>query len=228
VGGLIGRWVAAARGAGATAGDPAIRAAGEDLLARWGEPHRHYHTVAHLHAVLGHVDAAATDAARPDLVRLAAWWHDAVYDPRAPGAANETASAGLAERTLTGLGVPAATAAEIARLVRVTADHAAQADDRDAALLCDADLAVLAGVPADYDGYAAAVRREYAHVPDDAFRAGRSAVLRRLLALPSLYRLPASRAAWEEPARANLRRELAGLAGLAGGAPLGPAQPRAG
>ena len=48
---LTERWRAAARDAGAT--DPAaVAAAGDDLLARWGEPHRHYHTLAHLSAVL--------------------------------------------------------------------------------------------------------------------------------------------------------------------------------
>jgi predicted metal-dependent HD superfamily phosphohydrolase len=212
---LIGRWMDTVRGAGATAGDPDIRAVGEDLLARWDEPHRHYHTATHLSAVLGHLDGAATHAARPDVVRLAAWWHDAVYDPRAAGDANERASAALAGRSLGGLGVPADAAAEVERLVLLTAGHSPNDDDRDGGLLCDADLAVLAGPPASYDRYAAAVRREYAHVPDEAFRAGRAVVLRRLAGLPSIYRLPqltgAERRAWEERARANLRRELTNL-----------------
>ena len=210
---LLARWVVAARRAGATAGEPDLRAAGGALLARWDEPHRQYHTRAHLRAVLDVVDAAATSAARPDLVRLAAWWHDASYDPGATGDANERDSAALAERTLAALGAPAPVAAEVARLVLITADHAAAEGDRDAALLCDADLAVLAADPAGYRAYAEAVRREYAHVPDAAFREGRAAVLRRLLDLPALYRLPHLRAAWEDRARANLTRELAGLTG---------------
>ena len=66
-----------------------------------------------------------------------------------------------------------------------------------------------------YAAYTDAIRREYAHVPDDAFRAGRTQVLRALLELPSIYRLPPLRAAWEERARANLTRELDALAGAA-------------
>jgi predicted metal-dependent HD superfamily phosphohydrolase len=112
---------------------------------------------------------------------------------------------------LAGLDVPPAAVAEVSRLVLLTAGHAAGAGDRDGGLLCDADLAVLAGEPGAYDEYAAAVRREYAHVADPEFRAGRAAVLRRLLALPALYRLPELRAAWEPTARANLARELAAL-----------------
>ncbi|MCP3783902.1 metal-dependent phosphohydrolase [Micromonospora sp. A3M-1-15] len=207
---LMERWRDAARSAGAT--DPAgVERAGARLLAAWREPHRHYHTVTHLRAVLDVVDAYAGSARRPDLVRLAAWCHDAVYDPRAGGDANERASAELAGELLTAAGLPAAAVTGVRRLVLLTAGHAVGPDDPDGALLCDADLAVLAAPPADYDRYAAAVRREYAHVPDPGFRAGRAAVLTGLLALPALYRLPEPHARWESPARANLTRELATL-----------------
>ncbi|MFI6256262.1 metal-dependent phosphohydrolase [Micromonospora zamorensis] len=207
---LLDRWRIAARGAGAGSGLTST-GAGEQLLARWREPHRHYHTVAHLTAVLDVVDEHADLAGWPDVVRLAAWFHDAVYDPRAVGDANERDSAALAESVLAGLGVPAPTAAEVRRLVLLTAGHTVAPADPDGALLCDADLAVLAAPPADYDRYAAAIRREYAHVPEPAFRAGRAAVLTGLLALPALFRLPPLAARWEEPARDNVRRELAAL-----------------
>ncbi|MFF0469033.1 metal-dependent phosphohydrolase [Micromonospora zamorensis] len=207
---LLDRWRIAARGAGAGSGLTST-GAGEHLLARWREPHRHYHTVAHLTAVLDVVDEHADLAGRPDVVRLAAWFHDAVYDPRAVGDANERDSAALAESVLAGLGVPAPTATEVRRLVLLTAGHTVAPGDPDGALLCDADLAVLAAPPADYDRYAAAIRREYAHVPEPAFRAGRGAVLTGLLALPALFRLPPLATRWEEPARDNVRRELAAL-----------------
>ncbi|GIJ51585.1 hypothetical protein Val02_84710 [Virgisporangium aliadipatigenens] len=153
------------------------------------------------------VDAHADLADDPGAVRLAAWYHDAVYDPR--GADNEGASAQLAAATLASLG--ADNVDEVVRLVRLTAGHAPTAEDRNGRLLCDADLAVLAGTPQEYDAYAAAVRREYAHVPDELFRAGRSAVLRQLRDLPTLYRAVPDRAAWDSRARANLDRELTSL-----------------
>ncbi|MEV0213788.1 metal-dependent phosphohydrolase [Micromonospora sp. ALFpr18c] len=207
---LLDRWRAAARDAGARP-DAETTRAGEHLLARWREPHRHYHTVAHLTAVLDVVDRHADLAGRADLVRLAAWCHDAVYDPRAAGDANERDSAALAASLLTGLGVPASAVVEVRRLVLLTAGHVVRHQDRDGALLCDADLAVLAAPPQTYDRYAAAIRREYAHVPEPAFRAGRAAVLTGLLALPALFRLPPLAQRWERPARDNLRRELATL-----------------
>ncbi|WP_346537932.1 metal-dependent phosphohydrolase [Micromonospora sp. DPT] len=207
---LIDRWRTAARNAGAPDG-PALIRAGEELLARWREPHRRYHTVRHLTAVLDVVDAYAELADRPELVRLAAWCHDAVYDPRAAGEANERDSAALAGTLLTTLGLPAAAVAGVRRLVLLTAGHATTAGDRDGALLCDADLAILAAPRQEYDAYAAAIRAEYAHVPEPDFRAGRARVLTALLALPALYRLPPLAARWTDPARANLTRELATL-----------------
>jgi predicted metal-dependent HD superfamily phosphohydrolase len=202
-------WAPAVRGAGATAPDEAVAAAGADLWTRWGEPHRHYHTRDHLTAVLSIVDANVAHAAAPDLVRLAAWFHDAVYDPQA--ADNESTSAALAAGVLDGLGVPFDPVDEVRRLVLLTAGHDVRPGDSNGELLCDADLAVLAGSPSDYDQYAEAVRREYSFVPDQLFRAGRATVLRGLLDLPTLYRVPGLARRWEEPARANLRRELAKL-----------------
>jgi 8-oxo-dGTP pyrophosphatase MutT (NUDIX family) len=73
-------------------------------------------------------------------------------------------------------------------------------------VLFDADLAVLAADTAEYDRYAAAVREEYAHVPDDQFVAGRSAVLRRLLKR-RIFSTTVMRPR-EAAARANLLREL--------------------
>lgn len=207
---LTTRWRVTARAAGATDPD-AVARAGARLLAGWREPHRHHHTEDHLRAVLDVVDAYADRARRPDLVRLAAWCHDAVYDPRAGGDANERASADLGDALLTAAGLPAAAVIGVRRLVLLTAGHAVGPDDPDGALLCDADLAVLAAAPDDYDRYAAAIRREYAHVSEPDFRAGRAAVLRHLLALPALYRLPEPHARWEAPARANLTRELSTL-----------------
>ena len=181
-----------------------------DLVARWSEPHRHYHTLDHLAQVLSIVDSHTALAADAAAVRLAAWFHDAVYDPRATD--NEERSAALAESTLAAAGLPAARVAEVARLVRLTAGHAVADGDRNGALLADADLAVLAAPPDAYDRYAAAVRREYAHVPDEAFRAERAAVLLHLLDLPELYRIVPDRVEWTERAVGNLRRELAALA----------------
>ena len=207
----------------ALAGDSAIsRTEWAAVVEAWSEPHRRYHDLAHLAAVLGLVGELAEAAEDPDAVRLAAWYHDVVYDPLRDD--NEMVSAARAEAGLRGL-VPDDRVAEVARLVRLTAGHEPADDDRNGAVLCDADLAVLAGPPDAYATYASAVREEYGHLDDATFTAGRIAVLERLLNLPALYRLPAAAAQWTARARANLETELVLLRARAdaGGAAPPPA-----
>lgn len=121
--------------------------------------------------MLSTVDTLASHATAADLVRLAAWYHDAVYDLRRDD--NEERSAGLVEVELAALGLPAAGVARVASLVRVTAGHDAPPGDSDAEVLCDADLAVLGGPRPAYDSNVAAVRREYSHVDEVGWQAGR-------------------------------------------------------
>ena len=61
----------------------------------------------------------------------------------------------------------------------MTADHVPGTRDPEGDLLCDADLAVLAGTPEEYAAYVADVREEYAAVPDDQFLEARFDVLSR-------------------------------------------------
>ncbi|MFE9556864.1 hypothetical protein ACFYOD_25685 [Streptomyces sp. NPDC006703] len=205
---LPSRWHTALLAAGGTPRDPDPYAA--DLLARWAEPQRRYHDTAHLTAVLDHIDVLEQYAHDPALVRLAAWFHDAVYLP--DRSENEERSARLAERALPEAGLSARATTEVARLVRLTVTHAPDDGDANGAVLCDADLAILAANPEAYAAYAAAVREEYAFVPEAAFRAGRADVLRQLLALPRLFRTPHGERVWETAARENLAAELALLA----------------
>lgn len=197
------RTLEAARG---PAGGPDPAPYADALLTRWQEPQRRYHTVGHLTAVLDRVDELERYADDPDVVRLAAWFHDAVYLP--DRSENEERSARLAERALAEAGVPDAKTAEVARLVRLTVTHDPTGDDPDGQVLCDADLAILASPPSAYAAYTAAVREEYHFVPNDAFREGRAAILRQLLGLPRLFRTPHGTAEWEATARYNLTAEL--------------------
>ena len=123
---------------------------------------------------------------------------------------NENASAALARRLLTPH-LPSEHVIEVARLVLLTRGHIVDPGDANGAVLCDADLAILASEAVSYADYTARVRQEYAHISDDVFRAGRAAVLKGLLSLPALFHTTLGAAQWEAPARANLTSELAVL-----------------
>lgn len=187
-------------------GLPSAAATQDHLLASYGDPGRRHHDLRHLTEVLDVVDELAALATDIDGVRLAAWFHDVVYDPARGD--NEEASAALAEALLPSLGVPAERVATVGRLVRLTAAHDAGPGDVDGAVLCDADLAVLGSATDRYADYAAGVRMEYVHVPDDAFAAGRAAVLSALLERHPLFRTPLARERWEAAARRNVAAEL--------------------
>jgi len=178
---------------------------GENLIARYREPHRRYHTTKHLLDVLTMIDQLADDHDL-FLVQLAAWYHDAVYAIPAGQVSNEEASARLALRELSLVGLEQEDLNQIARLVRLTETHLPGPRDPEGELLCDADLSILASDPAQYAAYAAAVRAEYAQVPEEQFLAGRLAVLSELVDR-EIFRTSKGRPL-SDAARANLAAEI--------------------
>jgi predicted metal-dependent HD superfamily phosphohydrolase len=179
----------------------------DDLIAAYAAPNRHYHNLAHIEDCLdklARVDGLS--AAEREILTEAIWWHDVIYDPTRPD--NEELSAQLA-----GQHVAAHLRAEVGRLIRLTQTHQVEPADRLGAILISIDLSILAAEPQHYDAYAAAIRREYAHVPDDAYRAGRADVLCRFAARPVIYPDAAFARACDDKARDNLAREIASLKG---------------
>lgn len=181
----------------------------DELAAAYADPSRGYHDTQHLTEVLDRLDELAQAGTDYEVtaVLLAAWFHDAVYDGERDA---EERSAAWAEHALASL-VPAPVVTEVARLVRLTETHQPDDADLNGCALSDADLAILAAPAGRYDEYVAAVRREYAHLPDEVFGKGRAAVLGALGDKPHLFHTAYAREHWEAPARANLERELAVL-----------------
>jgi len=198
-------WHEAWLSAGARALDADLHDA---LIASYQEPQRDYHTLQHLREALALLPRWAAAAARPAHVALALWFHDAVYDPRAGGQANERRSAHWARSAAWAAGTSDETADALHALVMATC-HDAEPIGPDAQLLVDIDLAILGAGEARFDEYERQVRAEYAHVPDDAFRDGRRRILQQFLDRPAIYRTPAARRALERRARANLARSIA-------------------
>ena len=73
------------------------------------------------------------------------------------------------------------------------------------AVVLDLDLMSLAAPWPEFEANGHAIRREYAHVPDAEFTAGRTAFLGQLLQRPRLFHSPFG-ARFEAPARSNLER----------------------
>lgn len=192
-------------------GHEGAEAAWAALAAGYGDPARAYHDWTHIARMLDGLDAAraaGTSDLRFDEIELAILFHDAVYDPRRSD--NEAASATLFTR-LAGAAplVGAAAVDRIAASIHATRAHA-PSDDPGTRLLLDLDLLVLGDAPDRYRAYAGAVRREYAHVPDALWAAGRDAVLAGFLARARIFQTDTF-AVREAAARANLMAERESL-----------------
>ena len=193
----------------------AARRSGADLLDRWAEPHRGYHTRQHLTEMLTALDALAATAVLDErdlhLAHVAAWLHDAVYDVTAPAGDSERESAQFARNVLVSLDVGSSDIQRVEGLILLTVDHGTQRPGALADAFIDADLAILAATPERFDEYCAQVRAEYAHVPDTAYATARSEILSALVDRPQVYRTAFAREAWTANARANVAREIGRL-----------------
>jgi predicted metal-dependent HD superfamily phosphohydrolase len=164
----------------------------------------------HIEDCLAQVAASTDmDESQRALMDAAIWFHDAIYD--ATRSDNEAESARLAAERLTAEGAPPAFIDEVVRLILLTAGHSVQAGDAIGARLVSIDLSILGAEPDRYDAYAAAVREEYAYVPEPLYRAGRAAILGRFLESEALFADPIWAGRYETQARSNLTREIAAL-----------------
>lgn len=210
---LLASFVRSVTAVGATAGRERIEEVGRDLLERWQTPDRHFHNLRHLMDVLTHVDELSAETHAPHAVRLAAWYHGAVFSAarqqayRRRAGEDKAGSAALAREQLAALGVATPVTDRVSGLVAAIARHDADSTDRDALALNDADLGMLAAEPQRYAAYRRAVRQEYAHVSTSDYLDSRIEVLERLLARRRIFASPMT-AGWEEPARQNLAAEL--------------------
>lgn len=169
-----------------------------ELESRYGEPHRHYHTLVHIGEMLALLPHAN------ETVLAAVWFHDAIYD----GDANEERSAELARTALHELRFPQATIDAAAELILATKSHQHVAPESRAFL--DADLAILGSDRERYRQYVAQVREEYAHIPEPLFRGGRAAILDGFLARPRIFETDEFHERFEQKARENIAAELSG------------------
>lgn len=202
------RFEAALRAVGAQRVDPAVW---DELVARYGEKGRHYHTLEHVAECLAGLDAWRGFAERPEEVELALWFHDVVYVPWKGN--NEERSAELAGGWLERMGVARERRQRIAALILATKKHEPAGGDR--GLVLDLDLSILGAPPERFDRYEEQIRKEYAFVPGPLYRRKRREILEELLARPALYNHAPIRAAHEAQARANLHRLVAALRGSA-------------
>jgi predicted metal-dependent HD superfamily phosphohydrolase len=179
----------------------------DQLVARYSEPHRRYHSMQHLTECIERFETVRSLAQHPDEVAIGLWFHDAIYEIGRTD--NEEQSANWASRALEQAGVAKEAVDRVFSLVMVTR-HTHLPVTPDEQLLVDIDLSILGAAPARFSQYEQQIREEYCAVPQETFKARRRGILQSFLGRPQIYNTAHFHGLLEERARANLQRSIAG------------------
>lgn len=178
----------------------------EPLKARYAEPQRHYHTWAHIEAMLAHFRGIESKLYDPRAVKLAIYWHDAIYDPTSSTNEEESAQLLLSDCSehVDELSLQVAATIIHATQKHMVPDGLGADQEADLKYFLDIDLSILATPKPVFDHYELDIRAEYSFAPSEAYRQGRRAVLQSFLGRERIYFSDHFYALWEETARQNL------------------------
>lgn len=174
------------------------------LMTRFSEPHRHYHGRNHLRHCLRELDQAADQIGDADMVEMALWFHDAIYDAGADD--NEERSAqwfeSVAEQALNPKFIR-----EVREAILDTV-HRALPEAGNARFVVDIDLSSF-GLPwGEFMADSHALRKEQMHLSDQDFYRRKCVFLKSLIDRSTIYATPYFRNLYEVAARTNIERYL--------------------
>jgi predicted metal-dependent HD superfamily phosphohydrolase len=176
------------------------------LIEKYSAEDRFYHNLSHIRAMLEAAEKFKDKFADHDSVRLAVWFHDAVYDPKVR--TNEAESAALAVNILAELNFPSAQIGKVEKMILATEKHDETGLDKDGKLFLDLDLGILGANAEVYKRYSEAIRKEYSFVPESLYREKRREVLQGFLQRRNIYYTGELRELLEQGARKNIANEI--------------------
>lgn len=175
----------------------------DGILARYSEPHRHYHTMEHIVSML---DEAERESIKDTNLLLAIWFHDVIYDTRSHD--NEEASAMYLITVAQQLGIESFFAMKASDYIRETKHSGNGGHPHLEGLFLDLDLAILGAEETEFDRYDVNIRKEYEWVDQAAYRTGRGQILQRFLDHPQIFSTLLFQVKYETQARKNLARAI--------------------
>jgi predicted metal-dependent HD superfamily phosphohydrolase len=176
-----------------------------ELVERYAERQRHYHTLLHLENLYIELSAIKDLFLDWDSIVFALFYHDVVY--KATANDNEEKSAILAMNRLRQLGVVENKIKKCEQAILATKAHSTS-HDGDINFFTDADLSILGKPWAVYEAYFKNVRKEYSIYPGLIYNPGRRKVLRYFQQMERIFKTEHFHGLYEEQARENLAREI--------------------
>jgi predicted metal-dependent HD superfamily phosphohydrolase len=206
-------WVQVVKEAGPSTCEPQLpwgrfRGTTKLIFGIWGrymERHRYYHNKTHLSQCLQELRGVSRLCADFDLVEMAIYFHDAIYDTHAHD--NEERSADLFAQVAQTLEMGPEVIEKGRRLILAT-KHQHEPVDIDEQIIVDIDLAILGQPWERFEEYEKQIRQEYEWVPEETFRSVRAGILKGFLEREHIYATPEFRARYEARARENLNRSI--------------------
>lgn len=177
------------------------------IAAYYTEDNRAYHNLIHINNMLVEADKFDNKIADKEVVHLAIWFHDIIYDPMSKE--NEKASADFAKNILSQTNLSPERIEKCYALIMQTVKHqpaeTAHLDDK---LLVDFDLEILSRDWEAYKIYSGQVRKEYWMYPSPLFKNGRKEAMGKFLERATIYQTPFYQRDKETKARENIKREM--------------------
>jgi predicted metal-dependent HD superfamily phosphohydrolase len=178
------------------------------IVDRYSEPHRSYHTLTHLSSMFDDLDGLNLNQrlSSTHCVYFATWFHDIIYMPGS--STNEKDSATFAESALKSLSVPLEIIELITTMINCTAQHENPSQSEFTQLFLDADMAILGVSNESYLLYTESIKFEFKLVPSSLYRDGRKKFLENTLNMNRIFHTDYFYTRYEQQARVNLKQEL--------------------
>lgn len=193
------RWQALA--SGYCSDSTIIEAYWKDILNRYQEPHRAFHTVNHLQYIFNELHTVECT----DSMNFSVWYHDIIYKPGSNK--NKKNSAIYATAALNHLSVPKNIQHNVKIMIEATQLH--HSEDNQTQLFLDADMAILGSSSAQYSQYLKALKREFNSIPKVLYNRGRKRFIMQTLSAEKIFNSDYFGQRYEQQARENLTNEMA-------------------
>lgn len=188
------------------------------ILIRYSEPHRYYHTLAHVEEMLRLLENYRGIAHNYFHLAFAIWFHDIIWDPKSKS--KEEQSAFFACEALKIIISKTGTSqiidkgdmetairynCDIIKALILATKYTNPQEDQDCQLICDLDLYRFSGDMATQDTQD--IRQEHAYASDEEFVRGREKFLLNMATRGYIFQTQTFRALFEEKATDNIRKQ---------------------
>lgn len=184
-----------------------------DLIVRYSEKKRHYHTLEHIQDCLKELQSVRHLLPHSSLVELALWFHDAVYNVNHID--NEIRSGALARVSLVNMGLDINSTLVINNSILWTGAYGVEwmlEPSLEAQYVMDIDLSSLGSKPDVFDENTEKIWLEYKIISGltrEKFNSGRASFFRNMLEIrPHIYCTDYFRKKYEAQAIENLKRAI--------------------